>query len=66
MITGAKIAIGLYDSSIEEDTSLSTTSSNSPYADADILLNNQDTEKVAYLEKYYLLLDGSFIFPAEG
>ena len=66
MITGAKIAIGLYDSSIEEDTSLSTTSSNSPYADADILLNNQDTEKVAYLEKDYLLLDGSFIFPAEG
>lgn len=66
MITGAKIAIGLYDSSIEEDTSLSITSSNSPYADADILLNNQDTEKVAYLEKDYLLLDGSFIFPAEG
>ena len=61
ILDGVKISYGVIDTTIEDDTIIGSASSNTQNS----VVNNtllQDTKtKLAYLEKDYFLLDGSFV-----
>ena len=65
-IDGVKINYGLIDQSISEDTANNTASSNSAYSNVDNTMNKNTKKHLAYLEKDYFLLDGSYILPQEN
>lgn len=64
IIDSVKVDYGVIDETIAQDKIRTDTSSDSPYSNIE---NTLDTTlprtKIAYLEKDYFLLDGSFVFP---
>lgn len=67
IFNGVRVEYGVIDSTIAKDTIDISESSNSPYSIPQQLLDEQVDErrKIAYLEKDYFLLDGTFIFPED-
>ena len=65
IFNGVRVEYGVIDSTIEKDTIDIAESTNSPYSIPQQLLDEQVDErrKIAYLEKDYFLLDGTFVFP---
>ena len=65
IFNGVRVEYGVIDSTIAKDTIDISESSNSPYSIPQQLLDEQVDErrKIAYLEKDYFLLDGTFVFP---
>lgn len=65
IFNGVRVEYGVIDSTIAKDTIDILESSNSPYSIPQQLLDEQVDErrKIAYLEKDYFLLDGTFVFP---
>ena len=65
IIKGVKIEYGIVDKTLATDTIDSETSSTSSFSNEETL-QNTDKQKLAYLEKDYFLLNGSYILPEEG
>lgn len=65
IFNGVRVEYGVIDSTIAKDTIDIAESTNSPYSIPQQLLDEQVDErrKIAYLEKDYFLLDGTFVFP---
>lgn len=62
IIDGAKVSYGLLDQSIEDDDLTDTSSAETELSFLKNTLNAATHDKIAYLEKNLILLDGSFIF----
>lgn len=66
IIDDVKIDYGIIDQTIFQDTMRTEASDNSPYSDAKNTINpTTPRSKLAYLEKDYFLLDGTFEFPTQ-
>lgn len=67
IFNGVRVEYGVIDSTIAKDTIVISESSNSPYSMPEKLTDEQvdERKKIAYLEKDYFLLDGSFILAEE-
>lgn len=70
IVDGVQIDFGIIDQTIQKDIDANkmtgTTTSDSPYSSIKNTINVSETqEKIAYLEKDYFLLDGSFTLPEE-
>lgn len=65
IFNGVRVEYGVIDSTIAKDTIDTAESTNSPYSIPQQLLDEQVDErrKIAYMEKDYFLLDGTFVFP---
>ncbi len=67
IIDDVKIDFGIIDQTILKDKVTPSTSDDSKYSDIKNTLQSFATrDKVAYLEKEYFLLDGTFILPEAG
>lgn len=67
IFNGVRVEYGVIDSTIAKDTIVISESSNSPYSMPEKLTDEQvdERKKIAYLEKDYFLLDGSFVLAEE-
>lgn len=64
IIEGVRINYGVIDQTLQDDTITYETSSDSVYSELHNTTQNAvNFDKIAYLEKDYFLLDGTFIFP---
>ncbi len=64
IIEGVRINYGVIDPTLQDDTITYDTSSDSVYSELHNTTQNAvNFDKIAYLEKDYFLLDGTFIFP---
>lgn len=64
IIEGVRINYGVIDPTLQDDTITYDTSSDSVYSEIEHTTQKAvDFDKIAYLEKDYFLLDGTFIFP---
>lgn len=64
IIEGVRINYGVIDQTLQDDTITYDTSSDSVYSEIEHTTQNAvNFDKIAYLEKDYFLLDGTFIFP---
>lgn len=67
IIDGVRINYGIIDQTIQTDTVTDGSSENSDYSNLNNTLNNSfKHDKIAYLEKDYFKLDGTYVFPETG
>lgn len=65
IIEGAQVDFGLIDQTISKDN-VTVKATQSKYSNAlSTVKNDKPRAKIAYLEKDYFLLDGSFVFPED-
>lgn len=66
LLDGVRVSYGVVDQSIYDDTVTDNSSDKSEYAAAENTITAADRVQLAYLEKNYFLLDGTFVFPESG
>lgn len=66
LLDGVRVSYGVVDQSIYDDTVTDNSSDKSEYASAENTITAADRVQLAYLEKNYFLLDGTFVFPESG
>ena len=66
LLDGVRVIYGIIDQSIYDDTITFSQSPETNFSDANNTLSPATRPQLAYLEKNYFLLDGSFVFPEQG
>lgn len=66
LLDGVRVIYGIIDQSIYDDTITFSKSPETNFSDANNTLSPATRQQLAYLEKNYFLLDGSFVFPEQG